>query len=165
MSPDLSSIQFELPFKRIICGKYFRKIQYWLIACISAYISDGLVWLHVHHLCCASWHKPHTTMAMLGRLRCKQMVGFLAKRQLISKRFLGSSISSKKRTNELDFSTMIPQVDLFLFVFWRKLTTPKNHFEINWPFIQYTEIKQNINLTLFFIFIWFLYHINLSNEI
>ena len=58
-----------------------------------------------------------------------------SKGQLISKCFLGSSISSKKQTNEFDFTTMIPQVDLFLFVFWRKSTTQKNHFEINWPLV------------------------------
>ena len=51
------------------------------------------------------------------------------KGQLVSKWFLVSSISSKKRTKEFDF-TMIPQVDLFSFVFWRKSKTPKNHFEI-----------------------------------
>ena len=28
---------------------------------------------------------------------------------------------------------MIPQVDLFPFVFWKKLKKPKRHFEINWP--------------------------------
>ena len=39
--------------------------------------------------------------------------------QLISKRFWGTSISSKKRTNKFDFTTMIPQVDLFSFVFWK----------------------------------------------
>ena len=32
---------------------------------------------------------------------------------------------------------MIPQVDLFLFVFWEKLKTPKRHFEINWPLRAY----------------------------
>ena len=53
-----------------------------------------------------------------------------SKGQFISKWFLGSSISSKKRTKEFDFTTMIPQVDLFSFVFWRKSKTPKNHFEI-----------------------------------
>ena len=57
------------------------------------------------------------------------------KGQLISKCFLGSSISSKKRTNKFDFTTMIPQVDLFSFVFWKKLKTPKRHFEINWPLV------------------------------
>ena len=55
------------------------------------------------------------------------------KGQVISKWFLGSSISSKKWTNEFNFTTMISQVDLFSFVFWRKSMTPKNHFEINWP--------------------------------
>ena len=39
---------------------------------------------------------------------------------------MGSLISSKNRTNEFDFTTMIPKVDLFSFVFWRKSTTPKN---------------------------------------
>ena len=28
---------------------------------------------------------------------------------------------------------MIPQVDLFSFVFWKNLKIPKRHFEINWP--------------------------------
>ena len=46
---------------------------------------------------------------------------------------MGSSISSKKQTSEFAFTTMIPQVDLFSFIFWRKSMTPKNHFEINWP--------------------------------
>ena len=50
-----------------------------------------------------------------------------------AKGFFMSLISSKKRTKEFDFTTMIPQVDLFLFVFWRKSLTPKNHFEIIWP--------------------------------
>ena len=44
-----------------------------------------------------------------------------------------SSIFSKKWTNKFDFTTMIPQVDLFSYVFWRKSTTPKNHFKIKWP--------------------------------
>ena len=57
----------------------------------------------------------------------------VTKGQIISKCFLVSSISSKKRTKEFDFTTMIPQVDLFSFVFWRKSKTPKNHFEIIWP--------------------------------
>ena len=51
---------------------------------------------------------------------------YLAKRfkgQLISKEVLMSSIFSKKRTKEFDFTTMIPQVDLFSFVYWRKSKT------------------------------------------
>ena len=34
---------------------------------------------------------------------------------------------------------MKPQVDLFSFVFWRKLKTPKRHFEINWPLAPTTK--------------------------
>ena len=57
-----------------------------------------------------------------------------SKGQLISKWFLGLSISSKKRKNERIWLYYYDtQVDLFSFVFWRKSTTPKNHFEINWP--------------------------------
>ena len=57
------------------------------------------------------------------------------KGQLSSNGVLMSSISSKKRMKEFDFTTMIPQIDLFSFVFWRKSKTPKNHFEIIWPLI------------------------------
>ena len=46
---------------------------------------------------------------------------------------MGSSISSKKRTDEFNFTTMIIQVDLFSFIFSRKSTNPKNLFEFNWP--------------------------------
>ena len=38
-----------------------------------------------------------------------------------------------RRSKFLTHALMIPQVDLFLFVFWRKPKTPKNHFEIIWP--------------------------------
>ena len=51
-----------------------------------------------------------------------------AKGQLISKGNCQVVNSSKKRTNEFNFITMIPLV----FVrFWKKLKTPKRHFEIN----------------------------------
>ena len=30
----------------------------------------------------------------------------------------------KKRSKKFDFTTMVPQVELFLFVFWTKLKTP-----------------------------------------
>ena len=39
----------------------------------------------------------------------------------------------QKWTNKFDFTTMIPQVDLFSFDFWEKLKTPKRRFETNWP--------------------------------
>ena len=35
------------------------------------------------------------------------------------------------------------QVDLFSFVFWKNLKTPKRHFEINWPLKQ-THFIENI---------------------
>ena len=48
--------------------------------------------------------------------------------QTKSKRFFQADVSSKKQTNEFYFTTIKPQVDLFLFVFWRKLKTPKKTF-------------------------------------
>ena len=52
-----------------------------------------------------------------------------------SKWFVQAAVSSKKQTNEFDFTTMIHQVDLFSFIIWKKLKTPKRHFEINWPLV------------------------------
>ena len=60
-----------------------------------------------------------------------------SKGQTKSKWFFQADISSKKQTNEFYFTTMKPQVDLFLFVFWKKLKTPKRHCEINWPLLFY----------------------------
>ena len=37
----------------------------------------------------------------------------------------------QKRTNKFDFTTMIPQVDLFSFIL-EEINNPKNHFENNW---------------------------------
>ena len=52
-----------------------------------------------------------------------------AKGQLISKGLFGI-LNPKNERKKSDLSTMIPQVDLFSFIFWRKLKTPKRHFEI-----------------------------------
>ena len=41
-----------------------------------------------------------------------------AKGQLISKCLFGIFNSPKKRTKKFDFTTMVPQVELFLFTFW-----------------------------------------------
>ena len=89
---------------------------------------------------------------MIFLLSCEYLLSFLLtfssyfgknwwdpKGQIISKWFLVSSISSKKWTKEFDFTTMIPQVDLFSFVFWRKSKTPKNHLEIIWPLVYFTK--------------------------
>ena len=55
----------------------------------------------------------------------------LTKGQTKSKRFFQANVSSKKRTNKFYFTTMKPKVNLFSFIFWRKLKTSKRHFEIN----------------------------------
>ena len=41
-----------------------------------------------------------------------------AKGQLISKCLFGIFNFPKKQTKQLDFTTMVPQVELFLFIFW-----------------------------------------------
>ena len=53
------------------------------------------------------------------------------KGQIISKGFLMLSISSKKRTKEFDFTTMIPQVDLFSFVFGGNRRHQKNILKLS----------------------------------
>ena len=63
-----------------------------------------------------------------------------------------SSISLKKRTKEFDFTTMIPQVDLFSFVFWRKSNTQKNHLEMIWSLV---HISLSCRLQCIFVFLIF----------
>ena len=53
------------------------------------------------------------------------------KAQLISKGLFDILNSSKKRRKKFNFTSMIPQVDLFPLIFWEKLKTQKRHFEIN----------------------------------
>ena len=55
------------------------------------------------------------------------------KDQTKSKRFFHIDVSSKKQTNDFYFTTLKSHVDVFFFLFWRKLKTPKRHFEINCP--------------------------------
>ena len=52
----------------------------------------------------------------------------IPKGQLISKEVLMSSIFSEKQTKEFDFTTMIPQIDLFLFVFLEEIEDTKKPF-------------------------------------
>ena len=40
--------------------------------------------------------------------------------------------------NKQTISTLL-LVDLFSFVFWKKVKTPKRHFEINWPLLTYLD--------------------------
>ena len=67
---------------------------------------------------------------------CKGLKG-----QIILKGFLMSSISSKKRTKKFDFTAMIPQVDLFSFVFWRKPKTTKKPFRNYLTFMYNSQPK------------------------
>ena len=53
------------------------------------------------------------------------------KGQLISKCLFGIFNSPKKRTKKFNFTTMVPQVDLFFVHFLGELKTPERHFEIN----------------------------------
>ena len=57
------------------------------------------------------------------------LVKWFVKGQTKSKWFSQANVFSKnERTNSI-----LLLWDLFSFVFWRKSTSPKNHFEINWP--------------------------------
>ena len=53
-------------------------------------------------------------------MKAHSFLGFLAwcKGQLISECLFGIFNSPKKRTKQFDFTTLAPQVELFLFVFW-----------------------------------------------
>ena len=55
------------------------------------------------------------------------------KGRLISKGLFGILNSSNKWTKKFRLTTMIPQVELFAFFFWRNWRHQKRHFEINWP--------------------------------
>ena len=55
-----------------------------------------------------------------------------SKGQLISKCIFGIFNSPKKQTIKFDFTTMVPQVELFSFVLWKNWRHQK-HFGINWP--------------------------------
>ena len=72
----------------------------------------------------------------------------LPKGQLISKCLFGIFNSPKKERKEIDFTTMVPQVELFLFVFLGELKTPERHFEINWPLEKiYLELASSFALS------------------
>ena len=81
-------------------------------------------------------HFSKNFLYILDKIVLKCVFFFLLlppKGQLISKRLLCILNSPTKRTKKFDFTTMIPQVDLVLFVFWEKLKAPKRPFKINWP--------------------------------
>ena len=70
-----------------------------------------------------------------------QLLGepFTLKGQTNSKWFFQGNVSSKKWTNKFNFTTVIPEVDLFSFLFWRKLKTPKSYFETDLYLLQYKK--------------------------
>ena len=113
-------------------------------------------WDHSYHIS----FKVHIFWEAHKILRNLHLTFVLFKGQIISKWFLVSLISYNKWTKEFNFTTMIPQVDLFLFVFWRKSKSPKNHFEIIWPLVPVkskVEILQN--------FVAFSEYMNLKSSI
>ena len=65
------------------------------------------------------------------------MPGFFkpsSKGQLISKCLFGILHKLPKiQTKKFNLPTMVPQVELFSFVFLEELKTPKRHFEVNGP--------------------------------
>ena len=69
---------------------------------------------------------------MICQIKDLRLIDCKTKGQTKSKWFFQTDVSSKKLT-KFDFTTMIPQVDLFLYVFWKKLETPKRHFD--WPLV------------------------------
>ena len=76
----------------------------------------------------------HCTGIWLYPLQLSKLLKYgVSKGQLISKGLFTILNSSKKWTKKFDSTTMIPHVDLLLFIFWRNLKTQKIRFEINWP--------------------------------
>ena len=71
----------------------------------------------------------------------------IIKGQTKSKWFFQADVSSKKQTNEFDFTTMKPQVDLFSFLFWKKLKAPKRHSKINWP-LDHDPALENLSMMM-----------------
>ena len=66
--------------------------------------------------------------------RCRVSIIFLCiNGQTKSKWIFSSDVSSKKRTNEFDFTIMISSGRLVFVRFLEEIDDPKNHFEINWP--------------------------------
>ena len=62
----------------------------------------------------------------------------LFKGQLISKCLFGIFNSPKKRAKKFDFTTMVPQVELFSFIFWESWRHQKD-ISKTWPKIQCLE--------------------------
>ena len=70
-------------------------------------------------------------MNILNSFLAKLSMYILKVRQSRNDFFKSTFLPKNEQTKEFDFTTMIPQVDLFSFVIWKKLKTPKGYFEIN----------------------------------
>ena len=78
---------------------------------------------------------PSMLIMFLFRIQSFVYQNIFFKGQSKAKWFFQANVSFKKRTNKFYFTSMNPLVDLFLFVFWKKLKAPKRHFEIIWPLV------------------------------
>ena len=90
------------------------------------------------------------------------------KGQLISEGLFGILNSPKKQTKEFDFTTMIPQVDLFSFVFLEELKTPKSPFEIIWPLLirppptRFSDLPTDLVFSVLLMQRWMMIHTRLG---
>ena len=60
-------------------------------------------------------------------------------RQIRNYFFKPTFLPKNERTN-----SSLLLIDLFSFVFWKKVKTPKRHFEINWPLVETVFCKNKI---------------------
>ena len=104
------------------------KTQIWVVCNINPNLTIKKAVSNVYK------HEINLEKVILAKQFLAKMIeDIVIKGQTKSKRFFQANVSSKKRTKEFYFTTMKPQVNLFSFIFWRKLKTPKRHFKINWP--------------------------------
>ena len=81
------------------------------------------------------WLHYGNTAFGVSSLGIQNWQGF--KGQLLSKWFFGVvDFLQKTNKNKSSRGIIVVKSNLFGFFFWRKLMTPKNHFEINWPLVQ-----------------------------
>ena len=87
----------------------------------------------------------------------------ICKGQTKSKWFSQADISSKKTDEQILLYYYETSGWLFSFVFWKKLKTPKRHFEINWLYQQTLNTKESLIFFLKPRNIWyFIYSIQLN---
>ena len=114
--------------------KFFSKTQTLTISLIIGDLSSiyfcekeklrSLKWLlvSIHWALKAQWIVLFTVKLSIGIMQ------FLKVRQIRNDFFKPTFLPKNVRTN----STLL-LVNLFSFIFWKTVKTPKRHFEINWP--------------------------------